>query len=225
MKKPLAIFDIDGTIFRSSLLIELNWKLIKEGIFPSVVKSRLDKHYFSWIDRRGSYGDYINEVVQIYDKHIKGCKAADIKRLSCFVIQEQKDRVYVYTRDLIKKLRKSHLLAAVSGSPIEIVGEFNRYWKFDYILATKREVKNGIYTGKGKRTPAVDKKSVLLELVKNEGLDFVNSIGVGDTESDIGIFELVEEPICFNPNKNLYEIAKSRGWKIVVERKDVIFIV
>ncbi len=224
MKKPLAIFDIDGTIFRSSLLIELNWKLIKEGIFPSVVKSRLDKHYFSWIDRRGSYGDYINEVIQIYDKRVKGCKAADIKRLSRFVIQEQKDRVYVYTRDLIKKLRKSHFLAAISGSPVEIVREFNRFWKFDYVLATEREIKNGIYTGKQIKMPACDKKSALLELVESEGLDFADSIGVG-TESDIGIFELVKEPICFNPNKNLYEIAKSRGWKIVVERKDVIFVV
>jgi phosphoserine phosphatase len=34
---------------------------------------------------------------------------------------------------------------------------------------------------------------------------------------------MVETPICFNPNKKLYEYAKRSGWKIVVERKDVIY--
>jgi len=32
--KKLAIFDIDGTIFRSSLTIELLESLIEEGVFP-----------------------------------------------------------------------------------------------------------------------------------------------------------------------------------------------
>jgi len=36
--KKVAIFDIDGTIFRSSLLIELTDALIQEDIFPSKVE-------------------------------------------------------------------------------------------------------------------------------------------------------------------------------------------
>jgi phosphoserine phosphatase len=45
----------------------------------------------------------------------------------------------------------------------------------------------------------------------------------GDTESDIPMLELVEIPIAFNPNKKLFEHAKARGWRTVVERKDVIY--
>jgi len=48
-------------------------------------------------------------------------------------------------------------------------------------------------------------------------------MGLGDTEADVGFLELVDDPICFNPNKNLYKIARNRNWKIVVERKDVIY--
>jgi phosphoserine phosphatase len=48
-------------------------------------------------------------------------------------------------------------------------------------------------------------------------------VGVGDTESDISFLELVEKPICFNPNKRLYTYAKRNDWKVVVERKDVIY--
>ena len=41
--KPLACFDIDGTIFRSSLLIELVEQLIKEGVFPREATAQFDE--------------------------------------------------------------------------------------------------------------------------------------------------------------------------------------
>ncbi|MFH1246519.1 MAG: hypothetical protein V1489_01955, partial [Candidatus Liptonbacteria bacterium] len=47
--------------------------------------------------------------------------------------------------------------------------------------------------------------------------------GVGDTESDVSFLKMVERPICFNPNKELYAKAKKRGWRVVVERKDVVY--
>jgi phosphoserine phosphatase len=46
---------------------------------------------------------------------------------------------------------------------------------------------------------------------------------VGDTESDVSMLEIVEQPIAFNPNQNLKEIAEKKGWKIIVEKKDVIY--
>ena len=34
---------------------------------------------------------------------------------------------------------------------------------------------------------------------------------------------MVAQPICFNPNMNLYRYAKRYEWKVVVERKDVVY--
>jgi len=48
-------------------------------------------------------------------------------------------------------------------------------------------------------------------------------VAVGDTEGDIGLLESVTQPICFNPNQALYTHAKRQGWKVVIERKDVIY--
>ena len=222
-KKKLAIFDIDGTIFRSSLLIELNWMLMKEGIFPRTVQDELDKSYYKWIDRKGSYEDYINDVVDVYSKYVFNKKQKDINRIASKVVKEQKDRVYVYTRDLIKKLKSKYIMVAISGSPIETVNAFNKYYDFDYLMATKREIKNGKYTKNILEVPALDKKRYIQDFVKNNNFNLKGSIGLGDTEADVGFLQLVDDPICFNPNKNLYKIAKRRNWKIVVERKDVIY--
>ena len=54
-------------------------------------------------------------------------------------------------------------------------------------------------------------------------MTFEDSYGIGDTESDASLLELVENPIAFNPNENLKAIAEEKGWRIVVEKKDVIY--
>jgi len=54
-------------------------------------------------------------------------------------------------------------------------------------------------------------------------LTLEGSYGVGDTESDAKFLEIVENPIAFNPNHNLKEIAEEKGWMIVVEKKDVVY--
>ncbi|MFZ5390681.1 MAG: HAD family hydrolase [Patescibacteria group bacterium] len=222
-KNKVAVFDIDGTIFRSSLQRELIMELVKYGVFPPIVKKELEKDFFSWVDRRGSYEDYIMGVVNSYEKRIPGVSTDDVRHVARIVIGKQKNRVYTFTRDLIKKLRPTHHLLAISGSPIEIVREFNRIWRFDKVYGMEFEIKDERYTGKVKFLPITDKRAVLQNYIAEKGLSLSGSVGVGDTENDASFLSLVAKPICFNPNINLYRIAKKKDWPIVVERKDVIY--
>ena len=54
VKKKVAVFDIDGTIFRSSLLIEFNKALQHAGVLRPADAAALLKPYFAWVERRGS---------------------------------------------------------------------------------------------------------------------------------------------------------------------------
>ncbi len=38
----LAVFDIDGTIFRSSLVIQLSNALVEHGVFPKAAKKEIE---------------------------------------------------------------------------------------------------------------------------------------------------------------------------------------
>ena len=219
----MAVFDIDGTIFRSSLQRELMMSLTKFGVFPPIVRKELEKDFFSWVDRRGSYEHYIQQVVRSYERRIGGVVVQDIKHVARLVIENQKNRVYTYTRDLIKELRPTHHLVAISGSPIEIVREFNRYWRFDAVYGMVFEVVGDRYTGKVTYLPLTDKLQVMADYVAEHRLSLKGSVGVGDTESDASFLGAVTRPICFNPNQNLYRVAKRKGWQVVVERKDVIY--
>jgi HAD superfamily hydrolase (TIGR01490 family) len=226
-KTRLAIFDIDGTIFRSSLLIELINGLVEFGVFPGIAKKEMEKEYYAWLDRKGSYEDYINKVVSIHLKYIKGCRQDAVEEVCLEVVRREKDRVYRFTRDLIKDLKKQgYLLVAISGSPTYIVSKFAKAVGIGDYFGSDYEVENNIFTGQVlNKEIFLDKAFVLKEFLKRKNIsaDFAGSVTVGDTESDIAILQLVGRPIAFNPNLSLARVAKTNNWQIVAERKDVIY--
>lgn len=224
-RRPIAVFDIDGTIFRSSLLIELNAHLVHRGVFPESARTTVERVRAAWLNRMGSYTDYIDRIVQLYAGDIKGKKVADIRRISREVIGEQKHRVYVFTRELIKKLRSTHTLIIISYSPIEAVEAFNRYYTFDVVSGVVYPNAKGIYTGAVALGEAPNKKETLQRIIAEQSFSLQGSVGVGDSETDIAFLEMVDRPIAFNPNKKLYDHARRKQWEIVVERKDVIYTV
>lgn len=223
----LAIFDIDGTIFRSSLLIQLVNEFVARNIFPRSVLKKVENDYLAWVNRRGSYETYIWKVVEVFMHNIGGKRKSDVVAAASAVIKEQKDRVYRYTRDLIRDLRRrGYYLVAVSGSPHEIVESFVATMKFDAAFGVLYEIKNGVYSGKiFKDNSARNKARVISEFLGESGMraDFKHSYAVGDTEGDIPSLTLVGNPIAFNPNQKLMAFATKHNIPIVVERKDVIY--
>ncbi len=224
-KTKLAIFDIDGTIFRSSLVIELSHALVDAKIFPGVARKEIAKEYLAWLDRKGTYEAYINQVVKIYVKHITGKNFKQVDRVAKQVILYQKDRTYRFTRDLIKKLKhQGYILAAVSGSPSYIVEEYAKTIGFNVFFGTELEVVGGKFTGKVKNLDsAFNKAKIVKNLSSKYNADLKQSLAVGDTEGDIKMLSLVGHPLAFNPNAELAKVAKKRNWTVILERKDVMY--
>ncbi len=223
-KRPVAVFDIDGTIFRSSLFIEITEAFIEEGIFPNKVKDEYYKEFLNWQNRKGGYNDYLDKIIQAYMINVKG---VDLKSAICVankVLEIQKYKVYSYTRDLIKDLKNTHFMLAISHSPFFIAEPFAKDIGFDKTYAVFYEDDNGILNGNIKDEDLIfNKGKILKRAIEKENLSLEDSFCVGDSESDIQILELVENPIAFNPSSKLYNVAKRNKWKIIVERKDVIY--
>ena len=225
-KKKVAIFDIDGTIFRSSLLIEVTEVLIEEGIFPVSAKRGYAKSFSKWLDRRGSYDDYLWDVIHMFEKHIRGVHYRNFLRVAEKAVGFHKNRVYRYTRDLVRELRKQGFyLLAISKSPKGVVEGFAKELGFHKVYGMLYETDTkGRYTGGLIHFDLIsDKAKLLARAVEKENLTLRGSVGVGDTESDIAFLELVSRPIAFNPNSALFRHARRKKWNIVVERKDVVY--
>lgn len=224
--QKIAFFDIDGTVFRSSLLIQLVEALVSEGIFPANAKDEYSDAYVAWVNREGTYEDYISSVVDTYVHHIKGVHYGTLADIGKIVIVKQGKRVYRYTRDLIKELKdKNYYVVAISQSPKTILDEFCNGYGFDKVYGRMYELgPQDLFTGKMIDVHLIeDKANIIRRVLEGENFTSDDSVGVGDTEGDISLLDMVAKPICFNPNAQLYEHAKKVGWSVVVERKDVIY--
>ncbi len=225
-KKRVAIFDVDGTIFRSSLFIELVEAMIEEGYFPADMRDDYALAYRRWLDRKGSYDKYLEAMIRSFMKNLKGVRYADFAEVAKTVVSLKNDQVYRYTRNLLKELKKKgFFLLAVSQSPKKVLDLFCKRLGFDKVYGRLYELgPQNRFTGAIIDLHLIaNKANILKRAVEKENLTLRDSIAVGDSEGDIPMLEMVDRPICFNPNMALYRYAKLQGWKIVVERKDVIY--
>lgn len=225
-ERKVAIFDVDGTIFRSSLLIQLVETLIDNKSFPEEARKEYDKQHARWLDREGDYDEYIMAVVQTFRKHLQGVHYGELVEAAEQVVEAQWKRTYRYTRDLIRELKdKDYFLLAVSHSPKTVLDRFCPRLGFNKAYGLVYEIgPQDLFTGAIADEHLIfNKANVVKRALEKEKLTLTGSIGVGDTESDVPFLEMVAKPICFNPNKALYRTAQRLKWHVVVERKDMVY--
>jgi len=104
------------------------------------------------------------------------------------------------------------------------VQRFAKHWKFDIALGQAHDTKDGKYTGTITGTLLTRQKGVLLKkIVSQHDLSWQKSVAIGDSRSDIAVLALVDTPIAFNPSDELFEASSKNGWKVVVERKNMVY--
>lgn len=180
----------------------------------------------NWLDRKGDYGAYIGKVVETFAAQLKGVPYEEVANIAGEIIEEKRNRVYRYTRDLVKRLKgDGYFILGISHSPKFIVDGFGYEHGFDKVYGTfYSSGPSGNFTGEIEDKELIfNKAAVLTRAARKENLALETSVGVGDTESDIPMLEMVATPIAFNPNQKLLDHARRRSWSVVVERKDVTY--
>lgn len=227
MQHKVAFFDIDGTLFRSSLFIELVDGLVAAGHFPLSARTAYLPHWQAWQAREGSYEVYLKAMIDSFMVHLRGVPYGALADVGKEVVALQQKRVYRYTRSLIKELKdQQYYVVAISQSPKTVLDGFCAQYGFDKVYGRMYEIgPSDRFTGEVTDVHLIENKARIAERVfaRNDTLTREGSLAVGDTESDIPLLEAVERPICFNPNAALYAVARQRSWPVVVERKDVIY--
>lgn len=223
--RKYAVFDIDGTLIRWQLYHSIADTLARLGHIEPRVHQSVKEARMRWKRRSASdsFADYERQLIAVYDDAVKQLSKTQFEQAAATVFEEYKDQIYTYTRDLIAKLKaENYVLFAVSGSQTEIVAKIAGYYGFDDYRGSTYEYINGRYTGV-KEVAAWHKDQILKELIAKHGVNHQGSIGVGDSHSDIAMLEMVEQPIAFNPEQTLFEHAQQQGWKIVIERKNMVY--
>ena len=226
-----AFFDIDGTLHRDSLMIEHFKKLIKfEVINDKYWYDQLKHTYEKWVKRKGEYDNYLLEAAQIYIDSLKGVKREIIDYTSDRVINLKFDKVYRYTRAMIKwHVDMGHTVIFISGSPDFLVEKMSKMYDATDYIGTKYIFEDGVFSGKIEPMwESKDKNVAIGKFIKKYDIDLSQCYAYGDTNGDLSMLKKVKHPVAINPTHELvYKIKSepelSEKISIIVERKDVIY--
>ncbi len=226
-KQKIAIFDIDGTFFRSGLYREILFELIEQDKIPQGMKDIFSSHQMDWKIRKSdeSFSVFNDKIVEAFHESLKYMDIKDYEAAAKKVVKEKGDFCYKYTKNLAKKLKEEgYYLITISGSFDEIVQDFAKLHGFDLAIGTIYERgHNNKFTGKILRESWYKKDQILKDSLDWDKFTMKDSFAVGDTAGDSEILSIVDNPIAFNPDKNLLDLAKKNNWKIVAECKNVIY--
>ncbi|MEA3422495.1 MAG: HAD-IB family hydrolase [Bacillota bacterium] len=227
-----AFFDIDGTLYRGSLMIEHFRKLVKyEVIEQSIWYNKINDLYILWKNRQGDYDDFMEELAQEYIKNLTGLNLNHIEFISDQVIDLKGDAIYRYSRSQVQRHKDmGHRIIFISGSPDFLVSKMaKKYGADDYIGSGYITDRNGNFTGDVKKMwDSESKTKAINDFIDQYDIDINKSYSYGDTNGDYSMLKLMGNPTAINPSHELMKIIKEdtelkEKCKIVVERKDVIY--
>ncbi|WP_425539615.1 HAD family hydrolase [Microaceticoccus formicicus] len=231
-KHIAAFFDIDGTLTRTSLMIDHFLRLVKNDVIEehtwiNEIKPLYDDYNRRYVD----YDNYLDVVASVYMDTLKGIKYDFIDFIAQQVIKHNADIVYTYTRSQIKwHLEQGHLVFFISGSPNFLVKHIaKKYGVTDYRGTIYCLDEDDVFTGNFiKMWDSKSKLSMMTQFDKMYGIDFGKSYAYGDTNGDISMLERVGTAVAINPTNTLLEYIKNndslkKKVTIIVERKDVIY--
>lgn len=226
-----AFFDVDGTLYRDSLMSEMFKKLIKYDILSSEYwHAEVKPKFFKYDNRIGAYDDYIIEIGEIYKGAIKKISPYIIQFIARQIIDEKGGRVYTFTRDRIMWHKKNnHKIITISGGPQELVTEISNRYGIDDSVGTLYFHNESQYTGDF--VPMWDSKSkekALKDFVEKHDIDLNVSYAYGDTAGDFSMLQAVGNPTCINATRELLNLVSNTKdvrdkIDIIIERKDVVY--
>lgn len=223
MSRKFAVFDIDGTIFHWQFFHELFDELIEAHVIDQSLADSVLEDRKKWRQGIIDWNTYEQGLVHALNDAIIGIDKHVLENISTRIVETKGKVLYHYTRDLLKDLQdKGYFTIVISGSQQTLVERFAATYNVDVALGLDYEFKDGKLASI-KQEIYGKKDALLKDVVAKHDLDWHDSYAVGDSKGDAPMLALVENPIAFNPDKALLDIAKENGWKIVIERKSLAY--
>jgi len=220
--RKLAIFDLDGTLYRWQLFHEVVFVLKDRGVFPTEATQKLDDAFAAWNNRQESFSTYEHQVIDTLIGSLTDIPPSTFDEAAREVSERSGRKTYRYTLALMRQLKADgYFLLAVSGSQQEVAELFARKFDFDDCIGSLYEREGGRFTGNILRFVPGHKDVLIREYADKHGFTLAGSVAVGDSDGDISMLEIVDHPIAFNPNDKLLQTAQAKAWRVVVERKNV----
>lgn len=213
-----AFFDVDNTLVHGSSMVHFARGLAARDYFTyrDIAKFIYAQAKFQLIGRENSAD--VAEGKRKALAFIEGRSVAELVALGEEIYDEIiADKVWPGTRALAQMhLDAGQQVWLVTATPYELAAIIARRLGLTGALGTVAESVDGVFTGRlvGDILHGTGKAHAVRSLAIREGLNLKRCTAYSDSFNDVPMLSLVGTAVAINPDADLRELARERGWEI-----------
>jgi phosphoserine phosphatase len=218
---PDATFDLDGTVFKLTILEAYTDWLCQQSIFepmpPEIVAAKQD---WKNDNTEEKYTAHLGRLVQFFIEQVPGKPVSQLLEAARIVATQQRHRRWNVTTAIIEALRPTHNVISISLMPEWLMGPFTEDLGFVALMGSTYVDREGLFTDEAH---SIDKAAEYADA--RSGDVSMLDVHMGDTVGDSSLFALARRPILFNPSWTLYQQMKDQDLTIVTSHKDAVAVI
>ncbi|MDA4087843.1 Phosphoserine phosphatase SerB1 [Mycolicibacterium hassiacum DSM 44199] len=213
-----AFFDVDNTLVQGSSLVHFARGLAARKYFTYADMARFifAQAKFQLLGRENS--DDVAQGKQKALAFIEGRSVDELVALGEEIYDEIiADKIWPGTRALAQMhLDAGQQVWLVTATPYELAAIIARRLGLTGALGTVAESVDGVFTGRlvGDILHGTGKAHAVRSLAIREGLNLRRCTAYSDSFNDVPMLSLVGTAVAINPDPDLRELARERGWEI-----------
>ena len=218
---PDATFDLDGTVFKMTVLEAYTEWLCGQSVFePLPVEIRDAKQVWKNNNTEQSYAAHLGQLVRFFIEQVPGKSVTQLSEAARIVANQQRHRRWNVTTAIINTLRPTHNVVSISLMPEWLMEPFADDVGFVALIGSTYVAREGLYTDEAH---SIDKATEYSKARSGntEKLD----VHMGDTVGDSSLFKVAARPILFNPSWTLYSQAQGQGMTVMTSHKDIVTVI
>ena len=220
MTKPLALFDLDKTMFDGPTYEPLMAAQIDNNLLDMAVVRQTDDIMSRYMADTLGYEDFVREITATWAQGLVGIDAQDIQSCANEFFAKT-DRFFGYVKPTIEILKPTHEIVLITGSPQFTANAVAKVFGISKTFSTVFSESDGKFTGQVDSFLATrhDKNDVIRHLTDIH--PFEGSYGFGDSEGDIEILRAIQHAVCIRPTEGLRMLAIENGWIVIEDDKEL----
>ncbi|MEH6575580.1 MAG: HAD family hydrolase [Amphritea sp.] len=212
----LAIFDLDNTLLNGDSDHAWGEFLCEKGIVD-VEEYRQANDYFFQQYKSGTL-----DIFEFLSFALKPLTNNSVEQLQNwhkeFMTEKVAPMMLTKAATLLQKHRdQGDYLLIITATNRFVTGPIAEQLGVDDILATEPEMIDERYTGNVAGTPCFQHGKVerLNSWLETRNYSLENSYFYSDSQNDLALLQLVDNPVAVDPDDSLKETAQSNGWPII----------
>ena len=213
-----AFFDVDNTLVHGSSLVHFARGLAAREYFTykDLARFALAQAKFQLTGRENSQDVAAGRTKAL--AFIEGRSTAELVALGEEIYDEIiADTIWPGTQVLAQMhLDAGQQVWLVTATPYELAATIARRLGLTGALGTVAESVDGVFTGRlvGDILHGSGKAHAVRSLAIREGLNLRRCTAYSDSFNDVPMLSLVGTPVAINPDADLRDLARQRGWEI-----------